>query len=149
MRQPSYREGTRALYEAKLVVLHDELEAELGKIRVRQGGSAKGHNGLKSVATHLQGGMNGFVRIGVGIGRPQSRDPDVVSDYVLRGMTEREIEKVRAAAPAVAKELLKICGDPDEKEALEEERRIRRTLDPEKREKGGRTGNLETVGLEK
>ena len=118
LRQQSHGKGTRATDEAKLVVLHDELEAELGKIRVRQGGSAKGHNGIKSVATHLQGGMNGFVRIGVGIGRPQSRDPDVVSDYVLREMTQREIEKVRAAAPAVAKELLKICGDPGE-EAIE------------------------------
>ena len=116
LRKMNSLKGTGAVEEAKLVVLHDELEVELGKLRVRQGGSAKGHNGLKSVATHMQsqGGMDGFVRIGVGIGRPRSREPDAVSEYVLRKMTGREIEKVRGAAPAVAEELLKICGVPRE-----------------------------------
>lgn len=68
--------------EGRLVVIHDELESALGEVRVRDGGaSAKGHNGLKSIQQSL-GGVKWW-RIGVGIGRPESRDPNVVSRYVL------------------------------------------------------------------
>ncbi|KAI4131143.1 MAG: hypothetical protein LQ338_001348 [Usnochroma carphineum] len=55
---------------ARLVVVHDELELPIGKIKVRDGGtSTRGHNGLKSVMQALGGGME-FTRVGVGIGRP-------------------------------------------------------------------------------
>ena len=84
---------------AKLVILHDELESELGRVRVRTGGSARGHNGVKSVVQVLG---QGCARIGVGIGRPLSRDSGVVAEYVLRQMTGREVEAVRGGAEQVA-----------------------------------------------
>ncbi|KAA8625676.1 Peptidyl-tRNA hydrolase [Pyrenophora tritici-repentis] len=72
--------------EGRLVVVHDELESALGKITIRDGGvSAKGHNGIKSCQQQL-GGIKWW-RVGVGIGRPESRDPNVVSKYVLGKMT--------------------------------------------------------------
>jgi PTH1 family peptidyl-tRNA hydrolase len=71
--------------EGRLVVVHDELEASLGKVAIRDGGaSPKGHNGLKSCQAHL-GGIKWW-RVAVGIGRPESRDPNVVSRYVLGKM---------------------------------------------------------------
>jgi PTH1 family peptidyl-tRNA hydrolase len=78
--------------QAKLVIVHDELESPLGKIKVKNGGSAKGHNGLKSCVSSL-GGM-AFKRIGVGIGRPESRESRDVANYVLKKMTPIEMQKV-------------------------------------------------------
>lgn len=91
---------------AKLVIVHDELENALGKIKVKVGGSAKGHNGLKSCATSLSG--ISFTRIGVGIGRPLSRESGAVADYVLRKMRKDELEKVEASAPEVSSILAKM-----------------------------------------
>ena len=81
---------------AKLVVVHDELESEIGKLKMKARGSPKGHNGLKSCIQSL-GGSN-FLRLGVGIGRPESRDSKVVADYVLRKMTVMEKNKIKASA---------------------------------------------------
>ena len=86
-----------------LVVLHDELELPLGQLKVKSGNSsAKGHNGIKSVQASLQGaglldrlGPN-FVRVGVGIGRPVSRERDDVSQYVLGQMISSEKEKIES-----------------------------------------------------
>lgn len=78
---------------ARLVVIHDELESPLGKIKLKVGGSARGHNGIKSCIASL-GGMD-FVRFGVGIGRPESRESKDVANYVLRKMTPSEVMKIR------------------------------------------------------
>jgi len=91
---------------AKLVLLHDELESPLGKIKLKTGGSAKGHNGLKSCATNI--GAMAFTRIGVGIGRPASRESSVVSDYVLRKMNPGELAKIEQCAPELGSILLKV-----------------------------------------
>ena len=95
----------------RLVVLHDELELEVGKVKVKKPGAGfKGHNGLKSIAGSGQkvGGDEGWWRIGVGIGRPVSREKGEVSDYVLKKMTGGEAEKIRGAVGLVADELLKL-----------------------------------------
>lgn len=84
---------------ANLVIVHDELESRLGEIKVKIGGSTKGHNGLKSCVKNL--GADAFVRIGVGIGRPESRDSNDVADYVLRKMSVVEMEKVNQGAEEV------------------------------------------------
>ena len=89
---------------AKLVVVHDELESPLGKIRVRHGGSAKGHNGLKSVNRSL-GGPN-YARIGIGIGRPESRESKDVATYVLRKMSSIEFQKISDEAETVFSNLV-------------------------------------------
>lgn len=84
---------------ARLVVLHDELESPLGKTKTKTGGSANGHNGLKSCVNSL--GVKGFVRIGVGIGRPDSREKDDVSRFVLRKMKAAEANAISNAAGSI------------------------------------------------
>ena len=91
---------------AKLVVVHDELESPLGKIKVKIGGSAKGHNGLKSCVSSL-GGM-AFTRIGVGIGRPESRESRDVANYVLRKMSPVEMQKVSNGVDEMMEVLIKM-----------------------------------------
>lgn len=84
---------------ARLVVLHDELESPLGKTKTKTGGSANGHNGLKSCVTAL--GAKGFVRIGIGIGRPESRESEAVSRFVLRKMKALEADAISNAAGSI------------------------------------------------
>lgn len=101
----AFRDFTRSAPDAKLVVIYDELEKALGTVTVRtkEGASAKGHNGLKSIMAFL-GGLN-FVRMGIGIGRPLSRESDDVAAYVLRKMTEDEKHKIEGSLDEVVKKL--------------------------------------------
>lgn len=72
-----------------LLVIHDDIDLPFGRLRFRPGGSAGGHNGVKSVAKAL--GSEGFWRLKIGVGRPPSgMDP---ADYVLKRFrrTERDI----------------------------------------------------------
>ncbi|HAV0167489.1 TPA: aminoacyl-tRNA hydrolase [Enterococcus faecium] len=59
------------IYPEELVVIYDDLDLAVGKIRLRQKGSAGGHNGIKSIISHLN--TNAFDRIKVGIGRPEGK----------------------------------------------------------------------------
>lgn len=65
--------------------------------------SVKGHKGLRSVVEHLGsgGGTKELVRVGIGIGRPASREPEDVSRFVLRKMSLKETEAVTQAAGEV------------------------------------------------
>jgi PTH1 family peptidyl-tRNA hydrolase len=102
------RQMNGAAAEGRLVVVHDELESELGKVTVRDGAaSAKGHNGLKSCQQQL-GGVKWW-RVGVGIGRPESRDPNVVSKYVLGKMTGFQRAALEKSALNVFKALESIA----------------------------------------
>ena len=65
---------------SKLVIIHDELDLEPGRIQVKLGGGLAGHNGLKSIKHHLKD--DSFVRIRIGVGRPPGQQS--TSDYVLR-----------------------------------------------------------------
>ncbi|KAL8669297.1 MAG: hypothetical protein Q9224_007747 [Gallowayella concinna] len=87
---------------ARLVIVHDELELPIGKIKVREGKnmSAKGHNGLKSVLQAFPG--TEFTRIGVGIGRCVSRESRDVAAYVMRKMTTEEVETMVDVAGQVS-----------------------------------------------
>ena len=58
------------LSEAELLVIYDDLDLEVGKLRLRQKGSAGGHNGIKSLISHL--GSQNFKRLKIGIGRPKN-----------------------------------------------------------------------------
>jgi PTH1 family peptidyl-tRNA hydrolase len=85
----------------RLIVVHDELDIPAGDVRVKIGGGAGGHNGLKSIIANL--GSNAFTRVRVGIGRPPGRmDP---ADYVLKQLRGTDLEEfedtVNAAANAV------------------------------------------------
>ena len=103
------RASSDAALEGRLVVVHDELESQLGKITVRDGGaSAKGHNGIKSCQQQL-GGVKWW-RVGVGIGRPESRDPNIVSKYVLGKMTSFQRGKLEGSVVPVFKALEDIAA---------------------------------------
>lgn len=71
----------------EILVVHDELEKPFGNLSVRLGGSAKGHNGLRSIIEHI--GPN-FWRLRFGIGRPEHKE--AVGEYVLQPFTVQEEE---------------------------------------------------------
>jgi PTH1 family peptidyl-tRNA hydrolase len=83
----------------RLLVIHDEIDLPFGDIRSRLGGGLAGHNGLKSLKREL-GGPD-FHRVRVGVGRPDSTDPDIVAAYVL-GKWRQRPEEVRALVDAAA-----------------------------------------------
>src|SRR5918992_2364903 len=66
---------------ADLLVVHDDVDLEPGRLQARLGGGLAGHNGLRSIAQAL--GTNDFLRLRVGVGRPGRGDRRSVSDYVL------------------------------------------------------------------
>jgi len=82
--------GTFRLALERVVVVHDEIDLPFGEVRTRTGGGLAGHNGLKSIKREL-GGAD-FVRVRVGVGRPGSTDPEVVSAYVLGRFREDQAE---------------------------------------------------------
>lgn len=75
---------------ADVVVIHDELDIEFGRIRLKSGGGVAGHNGLRSVSSAL--GSNDFQRVRIGVGRPPGRkDP---ATFVLEPFTAAERPEV-------------------------------------------------------
>jgi peptidyl-tRNA hydrolase, PTH1 family len=83
----------------RVLVVHDEIDLPFGEVRSRLGGGLAGHNGLKSVRQGL--GSADFARVRVGVGRPDSTDPDIVAAYVLGRWRQSEAE-VRALVDAAA-----------------------------------------------
>ena len=96
----------------RVVAVHDEIDLPFGRVEARLGGGLAGHNGLKSLKREL--GTADFHRIRVGVGRPDSTDPEIVSAHVLgrfsesrdevQALVERaadELERLIAAAPAL------------------------------------------------
>lgn len=79
---------------ARLVVVHDDLDLPLGKVKVKQGGGTGGHNGLKSISSAVGG--DGYVRVRIGIGRPKF-DNQAVADYVLSPFSKADEIVVRGA----------------------------------------------------
>ena len=73
--------GSYKLDLDRVLVIHDEIDLPFGEIRSRLGGGLAGHNGLRSLKREL-GGAD-FQRVRVGVGRPDSTDPDIVAAYVL------------------------------------------------------------------
>ncbi len=71
---------------SRLVIIHDDLDLPLGRLRLRAGGSAGGHRGVASVIASLQTGD--FLRLKIGIGRPPSAQP--TEDFVLRRFSREE-----------------------------------------------------------
>ena len=69
----------------RLLVIHDDLDLPVGRVRFRQGGSSGGHRGVASIMEHL--GSESFLRLRVGIGRPPS---DEAVDYVLSRFSREE-----------------------------------------------------------
>ncbi len=85
----------------RLVVVHDELDLELGDVRTKAGGGLAGHNGLRSIAEAI--GSQDFLRVRIGVGRPDRGDPVPVADWLLQPFPpEVDVpELVRRGADAV------------------------------------------------
>ncbi len=73
-----------------VLVVYDEIDLPFGEIRTRLGGGLAGHNGLKSLKREL--GSADFMRVRVGVGRPDSTDPEIVSAHVLGRFAENPSE---------------------------------------------------------
>jgi len=84
----------------RVLVVHDEIDIPFGEVRARLGGGLAGHNGLKSLRREF-GGPD-FVRVRVGVGRPASSDPEIVSAHVLGRFRED---------PAQVRELIERAAD--------------------------------------
>jgi PTH1 family peptidyl-tRNA hydrolase len=85
-----------------VVAVHDELDLPFGEVRTRLGGGLAGHNGLKSLKAGF--GSPDFARVRIGIGRPDTTDPEIVAAYVLgewRQSPSEVAELVDRAADAV------------------------------------------------
>lgn len=81
----------------RMIVFHDDLALAFGKIRVKQGGGAAGHNGLKDIDAHL--GPQ-YIRVRIGVHHPG--DKGSVSDYVLGSFTPDELAVMAHAIPYIA-----------------------------------------------
>ena len=92
-----------------VVAVHDEIDLPFGRIEPRLGGGLAGHNGLKSLKREL--GSPEFNRIRVGVGRPDSTDPEIVSAHVLGRFSESK-DEVRGLIEAAAEELARLVSGP-------------------------------------
>ena len=76
--------------EAELIVIYDDVSLDVGQLRIRKKGSAGGHNGIKSIISHL--GTDVFLRIKVGVGeKPKKYD---LADYVLGHFSKEERQQM-------------------------------------------------------
>lgn len=94
---------------SEIVVVCDDMDLPLGKIRIRPSGGSAGHNGLKSIIAAL--GTQEFPRLRVGIGRPDPASPDSTIDFVLTGFAGEEREAIDAAVERACEALLLALKD--------------------------------------
>jgi PTH1 family peptidyl-tRNA hydrolase len=95
----------------RVVVLHDEIDLPFGEVRVRLGGGLAGHNGLKSLKRGF--GEAEFWRVRIGVGRPDSTDPEIVASYVL-GRFREPREEVTALVERATEETEKLVEQLDQ-----------------------------------
>lgn len=97
----------------QILVIHDEVDLEEGRIRVRAGGGLNAHNGLRSIADKL--GTRDFVRLQCGIGRPPGRM--AVADYVLRELKGASLEAFCITAEVGADEIERLIRSSEQNTA--------------------------------
>jgi PTH1 family peptidyl-tRNA hydrolase len=91
-----------------VLVVHDEGDLDLGRLQARLGGGLAGHNGLRSIAQHLK--TQDFMRLRIGVGRPERGDPRPLADYVLSDFQPHEDAEAIVARAADAIETLDAEG---------------------------------------
>src|SRR6266487_5667279 len=91
-----------------LLVVHDDVDLEAGRLQARAGGGLAGHNGLRSLAQAL--GTQEFMRLRIGVGRPGRGDPRSVSDWVLSAFAAEENVEVLVSRAADAVEAIVTDG---------------------------------------
>ncbi len=93
----------------RVLVLHDEIDLPFGDVRARLGGGLAGHNGLKSLRREL--GAPDFHRLRIGVGRPDSTDPEIVASYVL-GRFREPRDEVQGLVERAADEAEQLIAAP-------------------------------------
>ncbi len=82
----------------EIIVIHDDIDLKLGALKFKRGGGSGGHNGLKSIDSHIG---NDYWRIRVGVGRPERKEE--VVNYVLSDFKDNEMECIKGLFPIIAK----------------------------------------------
>ena len=91
----------------RIVVVHDELDLPLGRVKVKQGGGLAGHNGLRSIKAHLH--TDEFLRVRIGVGKPPSKEQG--ADHVLRRVSKRDRVELDIAVQDAADAVEAILAD--------------------------------------
>src|SRR3954469_20515943 len=96
------------LEPSEVLVIHDEGDFELGRLELKAGGGLAGHNGLPSIAQHLK--TQYFLRLRIGVGRPERGDPRPLADYLLSDFEPADDAETLIARAADAVEQLDAEG---------------------------------------
>jgi peptidyl-tRNA hydrolase, PTH1 family len=91
-----------------LLVVHDDVDLETGRLQARRGGGLAGHNGLRSLAQQL--GTQDFLRLRIGVGRPGRGDPRSVPDWVLSSFEPEDDVAALVSRAADAVETIALEG---------------------------------------
>ncbi len=91
----------------QIVIVHDELDLPTAELRVKSGGGLAGHNGLRSIVSHLH--SDAFQRVRIGVDKPESRERGV--DHVLRKFSKREREQIDVTLEQAADAVERIVSD--------------------------------------
>jgi PTH1 family peptidyl-tRNA hydrolase len=91
-----------------ILVVHDEGDFDRGRLQARLGGGLAGHNGLRSIAQHLK--TQDFLRLRIGVGRPERGDPRSLADFVLGNFEPHDDADAIVARAADAVETLDAEG---------------------------------------
>jgi PTH1 family peptidyl-tRNA hydrolase len=83
---------------AQIVVVQDELDLPLGRVKLKEGGGLAGHNGLRSIKAHLH--SDAFLRVRIGVGKPASKEQG--ADHVLKRVSRRERAELDVAVEEAA-----------------------------------------------
>ncbi len=102
----------------RVIAIHDEIDIPFGEIRTKLGGGVAGHNGLKSLDRGL--GSRDFWRVRVGVDRPDSTDPEIVSAWVLGRFSEGR-DAVRGLVEDAARETERLVDRLSEESEGEED----------------------------
>ena len=92
------------LEPSEVLVVHDEGDFDLGRLELKVGGGLAGHNGLRSIAREL--GTQDFLRLRIGVGRPERGDPRPLADWLLANFEPHDDPDALVARAADAVELL-------------------------------------------
>ena len=91
----------------RIVVVQDELDLPLGRVKVKQGGGLAGHNGLRSIKAHLH--TDAFLRVRIGVGKPVTKEQG--ANHVLKRVSKRERTELDVAVQEAADAVELILSD--------------------------------------
>ena len=103
--------NNRDINAFQIIVIHDDIDMKLGKIKIKSKSGHGGHNGIKSIINEL--GTNDFIRVKIGIDRPSRKE--LIPDYVLSEFTEFEKEKIKYSIKKTANITINLLFNPIEK----------------------------------